>query len=398
LPLIRILIGSNCRTGAEIYHGKDLAFKYGHPVSEGDSFQLGSILLDVLETPGHTYESISIVLSDISAGKEPIAVFTGDTLFIGDVGRTDFFPGKENEVAGLIYDSIFKKLLFLGDHVIIYPSHGSGSVCGAGISSREFSTIGFERKFNPVLQLTGRSAFIQYKISEHHHQPPYFKRMEVYNLEGPPLLKPPKTAPYNAEQFVKVKKSGMMVLDVRSPEAFAGAYIPGSLAIPADMIPAFAGFFLKYDQDIGLVVEDYGQVKKALKYLLRLGYDNITAYLEGGMHGWEIRGFAYDRIPAIYAGEIVNRINEGQDFTLLDVRSEDEFESGHLPGAVNVYVGDLLHHLERVPKNRPVTTFCGSGPRAIIAASVLKNNGYQTVEDCLGSMAACSQIGCPIIT
>jgi hydroxyacylglutathione hydrolase len=385
-------------TEAEIYHGKDLPFKYGNPVAEGDTFQLGSILFKVLETPGHTYESISLVLSDLSAGSEPVAVFTGDTLFVGDVGRTDFFPGKEKEVAGLIYESIFKKLLPLGDHVIVYPSHGSGSVCGAGISSREFSTLGFERRYNPVLQRTDRNDFIRFKISEHHHQPPYFKKMEFYNLEGPPLLKPLKAASYNAEQFVRAMESGMMVLDVRSPEAFAGAFIPGSLAIPSGMIPAFAGFFLDYDRDIGLVVEDYGQVKKVLNYLLRLGYENVSAYLEGGMHAWEIRGYNYDRIPAVYAGEIVARINEGQDFTLLDVRSEAEYYSGHLPDAIHAYVGDLLNHLDRVPKNRPVTTFCGSGLRAIIAAAILKNNGFQNVENCLGSMAACSQIGCPIVT
>jgi len=385
-------------TGAEIYHGKALAFKYGKPVSDGDTFELGNILLKVLETPGHTYESISLVLSDASAGSAPVAVFTGDTLFIGDVGRTDFFPGKEKETAGLIYDSIFKKLLPLGDHVIVYPSHGSGSVCGAGISSREFSTLGFERRHNRVLQLTDRNQFIQFKISEHHPRPPYFKKMEVYNLEGPPLLNPYKAAPYNAEQFARAMESGMMVLDVRSPEAFAGAFIPGSLAIPTGMIPAFAGFFMDYDRDIGLVVEDYGQVKKALNYLLRLGYENVVAYLEGGLHAWETRGYTYDRIPAVYAGEIVERISEGLDFTLLDVRSEAEFDSGHLPGAVHAYVGDLLDHLDRVPKDRPVTTFCGSGLRAIIAASILKNNGYSNVEDCLGSMAACSRIGCPIVT
>lgn len=385
-------------TGAEIYHGKKLPFKYGNPVSEGDTFQLGDILFKVLETPGHTYESISLVLSDLSAGREPIAVFTGDTLFIGDVGRTDFFPGKEKEVAGLIYDSIFKKLLPLGDHVIVYPSHGSGSVCGAGISSREFSTLGFERRHNPVLQLTDRNQFIQFKMSEHHHKPPYFKKMEIYNLEGPPLLKPHKAAPCNAEQFARAMESGMMVLDVRSPEAFAGAFIPGSLAIPSGMIPGFAGFFLDYERDIGLVVEDYGQVKKALNLLLRLGYEKVVAFLEGGMHAWETRGYTYDRIPAVYAGEIVARINEAQDFTLLDVRSEAEFKNGHLPDAVHAYVGDLLNHLDRVPKDRPVTTFCGSGLRAIIAASILKSNGYRNVEDCLGSMAACSQIGCPIVT
>jgi hydroxyacylglutathione hydrolase len=172
-------------TGAEIYHGKNLPFTYGNSVSEGDTFALGDVLLTVLETPGHTYESISIVLADNSLSENPLGVFTGDALFIGDVGRTDFFPDRAEEVAGLLYDSIFKKLLPLGDHVILFPAHGEGSVCGGSLSSREFSTLGYERKHNAVLQITDPSDFIKYKMNEHHHIPPYFKKMEKYNLNKP---------------------------------------------------------------------------------------------------------------------------------------------------------------------------------------------------------------------
>jgi len=384
------------KTGADIYHGEELPFAYGYPVTEGDVLRLGDVSLRVLKTPGHTYESISLVLADLSFGEDPVAVFTGDALFIGDAGRTDFFPDRAEEVAGLLYDSIFNKLLPLGDHVILYPAHGAGSVCGSGMASREFSTLGYERKHNPALQLADRSAFIRRKTGERHYQPPYFRRMEQYNLEGAPPLDLRVPEPLKPGDFARAMGEGMLAVDVRSAEAFAGAYIPGSLAIPLHMIPAFAGWLLPYDRDIGLVAHDHGSVETAVRYLARLGYDQVTSFLDGGLHQWEMSGSPYDSIPAVHAGNITARLDAQEPFTLLDVRTREEYEAGHLPGAVHVYVGELPHRLEDIPARRPVTTFCGSGERAIIAASILKRNGFEDVEDCLGSMAACSALGCPI--
>jgi hydroxyacylglutathione hydrolase len=386
------------KTGAKIYHGSALSFKYGQSVKEGDSFQLGNLELNVLETPGHTYESISLVLKDLEFGKNPVAVFTGDALFIGDVGRTDFFPDKADEVAGLLYDSIFNKLLPLGEQVILYPAHGAGSVCGSGMASREFSTLGYEQKNNPVLQKTDRKVFIEHKKSEHHYIPPYFKMMEKYNLEGPPSSDEWSTlSPLTAEDLAKAMDKGSVILDTRSPEAIAGAFIQGSYCIPLNMIPAFAGWFLTHDQSIVLIVEQYEQVDTAVRFLYRLGYDHIEGFMSGGLHEWETSGRQYDRIPTVHASEIAKRIEAGQDFTLLDVRSKEEFDSGHLPGAVHCYLGELPDHLDRVPQGPPVTTFCGSGRRAVIAASILKKNGFTVVEDCLGSMSACKSIGCKIV-
>ena len=191
---------------------------------------------------------------------------------------------------------------------------------------------------------------------------------------------------------------GMLVLDTRSPEAIAGAFIQGSLAIPLDMIPAFAGWFISHDSNIGLVVNSYEDVELGARYLLRLGYDRIIGFLEDGLTAWEISGRQYKRIPAVHAEELVKRLQDDVEFTLLDVRKKEEFESGHLPGAVHIYVGELSENLDKIPTARPITTFCGSGKRAIIAASVLKKHGFDRVEDSLGSMAACSAIGCPILT
>ncbi len=388
------------RTGAEIHHGRALDFRYGNPVKDGDRFDLGDLSLTVLETPGHTFESISLVLTDTSMGSEPVGVFTGDALFIGDVGRTDFFPGREEEVAGLLYDSIFGKLLPLGDHVILYPGHGAGSVCGKGMAPRDFSTIGYERKHNAVLRMTERRDFVKFKASEFHYKPPYFMMMEKLNLEGAaPLLSgihAPR--PLSVAEFSAAAQRGAVVLDTRSPEAFAGAFIPGSLSVPLSMVPAMAGYYLPYDKDILLVVnDDVADVNTAVRYLRRLGYDRVTGYLAGGMWEWETNGLAYDRIPAVHVEELVRRIRAGDKFTLLDVRGADEVKDGRLPGSLHVYVGELPARLDDIPADRPITTFCESGSRGIIAASILKRNGFKAVEDSLGSMAACRATGCPIV-
>ncbi len=385
-------------TGAEIYHGSALAFGYGNPVAEGQMFEFGSVRLKVLETPGHTFESISLVLYDTASGPDPLGVFTGDALFIGDVGRTDFFPDRLEETAGLLYSSIFEKILPLGDQVLIYPAHGAGSVCGDGMADREFSTLGFERCNNSALQHKSRNTFIQNKVREEHSKPPYFSRMEEYNQYGAPQVEPlypPK--PLHADQFEEAMLDGMLAVDTRSPEAFAGAYIPGSLAIPLDMLPAYAGWFLPYDSDLGLIVESYHDLDPALRFLTRIGYDRIAGFLEQGLHEWEIRGKYYETIPAVYAGEIQRRIREEQSFTILDVRTRKEFEAGHLPNAQHIFLGELPKRLEEIGPSRPVTAFCGSGMRAIIAASILKKNGFKDVEDCLGSMQACSWGVCQLV-
>jgi hydroxyacylglutathione hydrolase len=353
----------------------------------------------VLHTPGHTDESISLVLADLSIGDGPVAVFCGDTLFVSDVGRTDFFPDRRENVAGLLYDSIFHKLLPLGDHVILYPAHGAGSICGKNMAARDFSTLGYERIHNPVLQMTNRDDFVRFKSTEHHYLPPYFRMMEKLNLDGSaPLLGGlAMPQPLVPEEFSKTMNDGAVVLDARSPEAFAGAFIPGSLALPLEMIPAFAGYFLPYDRKIALVLEEYGDVDTAARYLARLGYDNIAGFLSGGLLAWESSGRPYDRIPTVHVDELVRRIGTREHFTLLDVRSIDEVKEGRLPGSMLIYVGDLPKCLDSVPGNCTITTFCGVGTRAIVAASLLKRNGFETVEVSLGSMEACVARGCPIV-
>lgn len=384
-------------TGGSIHHGRELDFSYGEPVAEGDTFPLGNLRLKILETPGHTFESISIVVSDTNFSNEAVAVFSGDALFIGDVGRTDFFPDRARETAGALYDAIFYKLLPLGDQTILYPAHGAGSVCGSGMAAREFSTIGYERSNNPALQKTDRETFIDLKTSEHHYKPPYFKRMEKFNQFGQPALEHlPQPVPMTAQQVARSGEDGALLLDLRSPEAYAGACIPGSLAIPLEMVPAYAGYLMDPETDIVLIPETPEQIQMAVRYLIRIGFDRFAGYLKGGLHSWEIQGMAFDRIGAVHAGTLTDRLKREEDFTLLDVRQINEFEAGHLKDATHIFLGELPERVEELDQDKPVVTFCGSGKRAIIAASILKQKGFKKVEDSLGSMEACTKIGCDV--
>ena len=381
------------RTGSDILHGMGLEFCYGKTVSQGDSFEVNGLRLEILDTPGHTFESISIAIFDRDYGNKAVGVFTGDALFVGDVGRTDFFPDQAEKVAGMLYDSIFEKLLPLGDQTILYPAHGAGSVCGSGMASREFSTLGHERMFNPVLQKS-RDEFIQYKTSEKHNTPPYFKIMERYNQQGPPSEYLADILPVlSPDEFQNMQAKGMQVIDTRSPEAFAGCFIPSSLAIPLNMVPAFAGWFVSYDRPIGLILNSSDQIKEALSHLYRIGFDNIAGFLAGELHSWAISGKEFESIPVIHVSELLEKINNNEDFTLLDVRSEEEYESGRLPGSINIYLGHLPSKLAEIPVNSSIVTFCASGRRATIAASILKNSGFENVHICMGSMEACYSLG-----
>ncbi|MBN2028384.1 MAG: MBL fold metallo-hydrolase [Actinobacteria bacterium] len=389
--------GLAAATGAEVLHGEHMAFGYGRGVSEGDAFEVGNILLSVLHTPGHTEESISIVMYDTgSSSEEPAAVFTGDTLFAGDVGRADFFPGREEEMAGMLYDSIHGKLLPLGDGVILYPGHGQGTICGGNLAARELSTLGYERNNNPALGFADRQAFIAHKAVERLFMPGYFERVHALNQEGPPPLSAlPMPLPLDPASFEE-SASGGSILDVRSKEAFVGAHLPGSLAIALDKVSSYAGWYLPYDKPVYLVVERPEEVETAVRYLVRLGYEDMPAFLAGGMFKWEVSGRPFASMKAVHAAELVNMLETEEDFVLLDVRSAEEYEGGHLPTAVNIHMGELPRRSGEVPRDRKVVTFCGSGERATIAASLLEMNGHERVESCFGSMAACSNLGCPI--
>jgi hydroxyacylglutathione hydrolase len=379
-------------TGAIIYHGPGLNFKYGETVKDGQDFAFGKMKLTAIHTPGHTDESMSYTLVDPKLGDQPIIVFTGDILFVDDVGRIDLYgPVEAPRLAANLYDSIFNKILPLGDGVILCPAHGAGSVCGGAISEREQSTLGLERLHNPALQKK-KEDFIKFKIDERHERPTYFRKMEQYNLEGPPLLgdlpSPPSLSP---REFQKRMDNGAVIVDTRLPSAFGGAHIKGSYSIWLRGLPMFAGWVLPYNKPILLILEDKEHLEMAVRYLLRLGYDNLDGYLCGGVEACGLEAWYEEALPTEHIGlltvqETKTRLDRN-DFIVLDVRSEKEWNGGHIRGALHIYVGHLEERINELPVDRPIAVICKVGNRASLGASILRRTSrFREVYNVLGGM------------
>ena len=382
-------------TGARVLHGPDekLDIAYAETTHEDDSFALGGLTLSVLETPGHTDDSLSFAIFDEAFGEEAVGVFTGDTLFIGDVGRTDFYPERAREVAGKLFDSL-RKICSLGDQAIVYPAHGAGSVCGNNMADREFSTIGYERRNNPMLRMEERKRFIETKVEEHHYQPPYFRLMEKMNLEGGPRLDAAFMPPALAPAAWKKAAPGATILDVRGIAAYLGAHLPGSIALPDDMIPAFAGWFLDPLDEILLVANDADQAALAARHLSRIGFDGVGGFLAPSLTGWAAMAGEFGTMPVVDVAEVARRVEAApNDWTLLDVRGEDELADGRIEGAQHIYVGEITEHMCNLDPGRRYTVMCKSGARSTIAASLLRRQGFRHVDVFLGSMGAWKAAG-----
>ena len=384
------------RVNAEIYHGQNLDFAYGNPVSEGNKFNIGSVELEILETPGHTDESISLVVKDKEVSDDVYMVFTGDALFAGEVGRTDLYgEDKVKEMAGKLYNSLFQKIIPLGDHVLVFPAHGSGSVCGADIRESEFTTIGYEKKTNNALQMN-KEDFIKFKLNEKLVKAPYFDKMVEYNKNGAPIL---CRLPYPHPLMVRELKGHMndtQVVDVRMAASYAGGHIPGTLNIWKHGLTYFAGWMLNYEDPITIIDENNESINQILRYLIRLGYDNIFGYLSDGFTSWSNSGEEIETVDAWSVHDLKKRQNDESIF-ILDVREFREWEEGYIKGAYHIYVGDLQYYINEVPKDKYIVVYCDTGNRASIAASILKNNGYEGVANVLGSIRAWKAAGYPLV-
>jgi hydroxyacylglutathione hydrolase len=386
-------------TGAEIYHGPGLDWKYGNTLRAGQEFQVGKLRLTAIHTPGHTDESMSYTVADLSTGEATVMVFTGDALFVGGVGRADLYgPEEAPRLASNLYDSIFNKILSLGNGVILCPAHGAGSVCGANIADRDESTLGIERDQNPLLQMS-KDEFIKYKVSEKLERPHYFRQMERYNLEGPPQLGClPSPAPFTPAEFKEEMERGAVVVDTSYPAAFGGAHIKGSYSIWLEGLPVFAGWVLSYYTPILLVLDDQHHLEKAVRYLIRVGYDQIVGYLKGGVEGWYNAGFPVEHLQVLTVHELKDKIDRGEQLTILDDRGENEWNEGHIKGAHHIYVGHIQERMADIPKDKPVAMFCNVGHRAGLGASILLREGCREVYNVLGSMTAWRAAGYPIST
>ena len=387
------------RTGAAIYHGPVTAFSFGTRVREGMRFMVGDLEISVIETPGHTPDSISLVVTDKKVSGDPYMVFSGDALLSGDVGRTDLFGnGRCEEAAGMLYDSIWHKILPLGDMVLVYPAHGAGSACGAEIVDHPVTTIGYEKKTNPLLR-KDRQAFIDYKSGEHHYVPPYFRNMEIANLDGPPLIgQLQELIPYTCQQVKELAGKGAQILDTRPPCSFGPGHIGGSLSVWREGLPAFMGFFLSYDSPIILVDDFTLDLVPVMRQFVRLGYDNLKGYLAGGFPGWYKAGerFSRHRVWSVY--DLHAEMEPAtEELYLLDVRDiRNREKAGHIPGDHHLYVGDLPQRITDVPRNANIVVYCDAGYKGCLAASFLSIHGYPRVTNILGGMAGWSAAGFPV--
>jgi len=382
------------RCGAEIYHGAQLAFAYGNPIREGDRFPLGSLEFLALETPGHTEESVSLALYDREISDRPYMIFCGDTLFSGAIGRTDFF-GQERkaEMAAKIYDSISKKILPLGDGVIVCPAHGAGSMCGSDIADHPFTTIGYEKETNRELA-QGRESFISQRSAESPYYPPYFRQMEKYNLEGARILHLlPDLKELTIAEVNRLRKSGCQIVDIRSPTSFGGGHIPGSISIWREGIPSFIGWFLDYQRPV-IIVDDFNlDLVTVLSHFIRQGYDTIAGMLSGGFPPWTKAAQDIGTIQTCSVRQLKERLEKESPF-ILDVRDIKNWHSvGHIRGAHHIYIGELPQHLGEIPKNEPVVVYCDAGFKGSLAASILANNQYHAVTNVLGGMTAWKNAG-----
>ena len=367
---------------------------FGHSdirLRDGEDLQLAGFNVRALHTPGHTPESTCYAVFVADAPERAWGVFTGDTLFIGEAGRTDLpDPKKTGENAGILHDSIHAKLLPLGDQAIIWPAHGSGSVCGGNIAARDDSTLGVERTSNPAFTKT-RDQFVEAKLHERIPHPPYFSLMEKLNLEGGlPIAKPAKAIPIlSPKKFASEMKQGI-VLDGRGPEAYAGGHIPGSVSLWLKGMAVFGGWVANATTRIYLVLDDIDELETAVLSLGRLGVDGIEGVLAGGFDAWRDAGQAIERGGTLSVKELEA---ERDRYVVLDVRDDVEFEDeGHVPGATHLYVGYLDEHLGKIAKNlgeKPqIAVVCSVGHRAGLGASILRRHGYSSVSNVLGGMTA----------
>ncbi len=385
------------KTGAKIYAAKSAHGTFDHvPLSEGDSIELENMVLKVLETPGHTPEHLSYVVIDKSRADSPVGVFVGDTLFVGDVGRPDLFPGIAQELAGKLYHSLHEKLLKLPDYVEIYPAHGAGSLCGRAIGAKYTSTIGYERKFNAALQIRDKSSFIKSLTENMPPAPDHFSRCSDINRRGPTrLAELPSMEGLSVEQFKKRMDSlNAVVLDTRSYHAFASQHISHSWHIDLNFnFPTFAGWVLPTDKDILLVAEDEQKALEASIWARRVGVDRIVGYLKGGLIAWAMAGYETSRLELISVEELHDMITDGSNFALLDVRTPQEFADNHLEGAINIPVADLRTRYQDLEKDRTIVIICSSGMRSSLGASILKQHGFKKIYNVAGGMTGYNAAG-----
>ena len=385
------------KTGAKIYVAKDANCTFDHVgLSEGDTIEIEDFIINVLETPGHSPDHLCFVVVDKSRGEDPICAFVGDTLFVGDVGRPDIFPDIAQELADKLYHSLFDKILKLPDFCEVLPAHGAGSLCGKAMGAKWRTTIGYEKKYNPSLQITDKDEFIRSLTEDMPPAPDHFHRCNDINREGPELVSElPRMKNLNPESFKEMIEEGdVVIVDTRSYLAFGSLHIHGSWSLDINgNLPTFAGWVLPVDKDLLVVSDSFEEAEKTTVWLRRVGQDRIVGYLDGGMAAWAAKGYKSKHITQISAEELHDKIKSSSKFVLLDVRAEDEFEDSHIEGAINIPVADLRERHKDLNKEDTIAIICSSGNRSSLGSSILCMNGFDNIYNVAGGMTGYSAAG-----
>lgn len=391
------------RTGATIHVGAKAGATFPHAaMKEGDEIRFGRCVLRFLETPGHTPEAMCILVTDLDRSPNPWAVLTGDTLFIGDVGRPDLSPEHTpQQLAGLLYDSLHNKLLALSDSVEVFPAHGAGSMCGRNISPERRSTIGKERAFNYALQPMAREDFIRLLTSDLPPRPEYFLRDAQINRTGAPALTdlPPLPA-LSPEQLAGKQSEGTVVLDTRPVPQFGAAHVPGSIHIAlSGQYASWAGTLIGLETPIVLVAEDPDRLQESRMRLARVGIENVVGYLAGGILAWEKSGLPFSQVPQISVLELSQQLRDHPaEIQVVDVRRPMEWEAGHIRQAVLKPLDRLRTSLADLDPRKPVAVHCKSGYRSSIATSLLERAGFRLLMNVVGGFDAWQAQKLPVVT
>ncbi|MGE5244282.1 MAG: MBL fold metallo-hydrolase [Betaproteobacteria bacterium] len=384
------------RAGAKIYLGAAARAEYAFtPLHDGDTVEFGRVRLKALETPGHTPESVSILVYDLDRSADrPQAVLTGDTLFVGDVGRPDLrvaLGWSARDLGGLLYESLRNKLLPLPDSSLVYPAHGAGSLCGKALSQETVSTIGEQRRVNYALQPMSKEQFVALVTADQPDAPPYFTYDAVLNSKERPTLDAALARglrPLPLDAVLALQGQGAQILDTRDPEEFAAAHLAGSINVGlSGQYATWAGTVLTHERPI-VIVADPGRENESAVRLGRIGFDDVAGYLERGMESLRDRPELMRTTERLSAATAADRLRATDAPIALDVRAPSERAEKFVAGSLHIPLSQLTGHLGDLPRNRPVLVYCAAGYRSSIAASLLQREGFARVSEMAGGMAA----------
>ncbi|MHA6345903.1 MBL fold metallo-hydrolase [Roseivivax sp. CAU 1761] len=386
-------LGGRPKLSVSVEGGAEYGFDHV-PVRDGDEYRFGGMRMRAVFTPGHTPEHISYMLYDGDT-ETPWGVLSGDAFFVDSVGRPDLLGEDETEeLAEKLFHTVRDVFMALDDDVIIYPCHGAGSACGPDIGDRMASTIGYERRFNQYARITELDEFKEAILGDAPPVPTHYPRMKKVNAAGPEVQgNLPRIPPLKVEEFAECAEAGAQILDTRDMMAFGAGHVPGSLNIGArPELSVWAGWLLDPERPIYIVAEDDREIDGILRLLWRTGFTKFGGYLAGGMEAWRETGRSFAQIPQIS----VHDLSSSDTVTPLDVRKPDEWDQGHVPGAVHAFLGELRDKLSELDKDKTYATYCASGFRASIASSILLRHGFQNLRNVPGSWKAWTAADLPV--